>query len=92
MPPGERGARRTTVAGHDFLLTPTQHRLLAALRSQPGRAFTRAELVALARPGTVVLERTVDVHIRALRRKLGSLAKVVRTVRQVGYCFLAPEE
>ena len=41
---------------------------LEVLRSQPGRVFSRSELVALVMRGTVVLERTIDVHIKALRQ------------------------
>ena len=67
------------------LLTPTERRLLDAFRGQPGRAFTRAELVALAMPDSVVLERTVDVHIKSLRKKLGTAGKRIETVRKVGY-------
>jgi two-component system phosphate regulon response regulator PhoB len=69
-------------------LTPTQRRLLDVLRGQPGRAFTRPELMALVMPGTVVLERTIDVHIKALRKKLGAAAGRIETVRRVGYRFV----
>jgi two-component system phosphate regulon response regulator PhoB len=90
MSAGDRGAQRTTVAGRELLLTPTQWRLLETLRSQPGRVFTRAELLPLVMPGTIVLERTIDVHVRALRKKLGPLAGTLRTVRRRGYCFVPP--
>ena len=69
-------------------LTPTERRLLEVLRGQPGRAFTRPELIALVMPGTVVLERTIDVHIKALRKKLGTVAGRIETVRRVGYRFV----
>ena len=39
----------------------------------------------------MVMERTIDVHIRALRRKLGDRADVIETVRGVGYRFRKPE-
>jgi two-component system phosphate regulon response regulator PhoB len=71
-------------------LTPTERRVLDALRGQPGRAFTRPELMALAMPGTVVLERTIDVHVKALRKKLGVATGRIETVRRVGYRFVAP--
>jgi two-component system phosphate regulon response regulator PhoB len=66
-------------------LTRTEARLLHALRAQPGRAFTRSELLTLVTPDAIVLERTVDVHVRSLRRKLGTLAHRLETVRGVGY-------
>ena len=69
----------------ELSLTPTERRLLDALRSQPGRTFTRAKLVALAMPDAVVLERTIDVHIKSLRKKLGPAGKQIETVRKVGY-------
>jgi DNA-binding response OmpR family regulator len=70
-------------------LTPTEARLLEVLRGQPGRVFSRAELVALVMPDAVVLERTVDVHVKALRRKLGTLGRQVETVRKAGYRYAA---
>ncbi len=72
-------------------LTPTEQRLLDVLRSQPDRTFTRAELVARVMPETIVLERTVDVHIKALRKKLGGRGVRIQTVRGQGYRFIANE-
>jgi DNA-binding response OmpR family regulator len=71
-------------------LTPTEKRLWNALRRQRGRVYSRAELITVAMPGTIVSPRTVDVHIRSLRRKLGALANPIHTVRRVGYCFGPP--
>jgi two-component system phosphate regulon response regulator PhoB len=69
-------------------LTPTEFRLLECLLRQPGRAFTRSHLMdAAIGEGAVVLERTIDVHIKTLRRKLGDKAELIETVRGVGYRF-----
>ncbi len=69
-------------------LTLTEFRLLDTLIRQPGRAFDRAELIdAALGEDTMVLERTIDVHIRALRKKLGMAADLIETVRGVGYRF-----
>ena len=69
-------------------LTPSEFRLLDALIRKPGRAFTRGELIdAALGENTVVLERTIDVHIRSLRKKLDEYAELVETVRGVGYRF-----
>ncbi len=69
-------------------LTRSEFRLLQTLITQPGRAFVRSELIENALgEDTLVLERTIDVHIRALRRKLGDLADLIETVRGVGYRF-----
>jgi two-component system phosphate regulon response regulator PhoB len=67
-------------------LTPTEYRLLEALMRQPGRAFSRPDLLDQAiGEDTIVLERTIDVHIRSLRAKLGDLERIIETVRGVGY-------
>jgi two-component system phosphate regulon response regulator PhoB len=60
--------------------------LLWTLVRQPGRAFSRIELMDRCRGEDVPsLERTIDVHIRSLRQKLGEKADVLETVRGVGY-------
>jgi hypothetical protein len=70
--------------GHEVSLTPTQFRLLAVLLKQPGRAFTRAELVKRG-IGDLVTERTVDVHVKELRRRLGAWgARVVASATATG--------
>ncbi len=69
-------------------LTPTEFALLDTLVRQPGRAFRRADLIDSAmHDSTIVLERTIDVHIRSLRKKLGSYADLIETVRGIGYRF-----
>ena len=83
----DRTRHLATLAGRPLDLTPTEFRLLECLLRQPGRAFTRPQLVdAAIGDGTVVLERTIDVHIKTLRRKLGSM-DLIETVRGVGYRF-----
>ena len=68
-------------------LTPTEFRLLECLLRQPGRAFSRHQLMdAAIGEGAIVLERTIDVHIKTLRKKLGS-ADLIETVRGIGYRF-----
>ncbi len=69
-------------------LTPSEFRLLETMIRQPGRAFDRTELIDLALGAdTMVLERTIDVHIRSLRKKMGDAAEAVETVRGIGYRF-----
>jgi two-component system phosphate regulon response regulator PhoB len=68
-------------------LTPTEFRLLECLVRQPGRAFTRHQLMdAAIGEGAIVLERTIDVHVKTLRKKLGE-TELIETVRGVGYRF-----
>lgn len=69
-------------------LTPSEFRLLDTLIRHPGRAFDRSELINSALGAdTLALERTIDVHIRSLRKKLGVHADIIQTVRGVGYRF-----
>ena len=69
-------------------LTPTEFRLLWTLVRQPGRAFSRTNLMESAMgDDTYVLERTVDVHVKSLRQKLGRHGTRIETVRGVGYRF-----
>lgn len=83
----DRDARRASLAGRLLDLTPTEYRLLEYLLRQPGRACPRRELMTVAiAEQAVVIERTIDVHICALRRKLGSPERI-ETVRGVGYRF-----
>ena len=87
----DRRGHRATVGDRLLDLTPSEFGLLDALIRQPGRAFTRAELIDAALGGdSIVLERTIDVHIRALRKKLGAEADVIETVRGLGYRFRDP--
>ncbi len=69
-------------------LTATEFRLLHFLASHPGRVYSRGELIdnVLGRD-VEVLDRTVDVHILALRKKLGKHGGLVETVRGFGYRF-----
>jgi two-component system phosphate regulon response regulator PhoB len=84
----DRVRHRAYVRDKEVDLTPTEFRLLECLLRQPGRAFTRAQLMdAAIGEGAVVLERTIDVHIKTLRRKLGH-SDLIQTVRGVGYRFL----
>ncbi len=84
----DRLKHRVSVKGRPIDLTPSEFRLLDTLIRCPGRAFDRSELIDLALgEDTLVLERTIDVHIRSLRKKLGDRSNAVETVRGVGYRF-----
>jgi two-component system phosphate regulon response regulator PhoB len=77
-----------TVEELPLKLTKSEFRLLDTLIRQPGRAFGRSELVdAALGEDTIVLDRTIDVHVRALRKKMGPAADLIETVRGVGYRF-----
>jgi two-component system phosphate regulon response regulator PhoB len=81
----DRVRHRAHAEGRELDLTPTEFRLLECLCRQPGRAFTRHQLMESAiGEGAIVLERTIDVHIKTLRKKLGT-SDLIETVRGVGY-------
>jgi len=69
-------------------ITATEFRLLQMLAKHPGRVYSRSELIegALGRE-IVVIDRTIDVHITSLRRKLGAYGDRIETVRGFGYRF-----
>ena len=74
--------------GKNVSLTLTEFKLLAALAVAKGRVLTRSQLMDQAIGlDTVVTDRTIDVHITTLRRKLGAARQCIQTVRGVGYKF-----
>jgi len=75
-----------TVDAEQIKLTLTEFRLLSALLQVEGRVLSRSALMSRAiGPGITVTERTIDVHVTAIRRKLGSWGPIIKTVRGVGY-------
>lgn len=80
-------ARHEVRVGDELIdLTATEFKILYQLASQPGRAFTREQLLnRVVGLGVVVVDRNIDVHILAVRKKLGDAAKMIQTIRGVGY-------
>ncbi|MBI5153635.1 response regulator transcription factor [Candidatus Poribacteria bacterium] len=77
------------VAGEAVPLTALEMRVLTALVKRPGRVYTRYQIVeATQGVGVGVTDRSVDVHIVSLRRKLGEAGALIETVRGVGYRFV----
>jgi DNA-binding response OmpR family regulator len=84
----DRVRREVRVAGAEVPLTPTEVRLLDVLMRAAGRTFTRQELVERVLGEEYEgLDRTVDVHVMNLRRKLGQAGKAIVTVFGAGYRF-----
>ncbi len=80
--------RRVNLDGTELDLTPTEFLMLWTLASQPGRVFSRHELLDTSRGRDAnALDRTIDVHVRALRKKMGDHSTLIETVRGVGYRF-----
>jgi two-component system phosphate regulon response regulator PhoB len=76
--------------GEPIDLSFTEFRILITLARQPGWVFSRYQIVNAVRGDDVIVtDRSVDVHIANLRRKLGEYGSYVQTVRGVGYRFKA---
>ena len=85
----DRAERRVFIRGEEAMLTRTEFDLLCRLAERPGQVFERERLLAdIWGFSEAAATRTVDSHIRALRRKLGP--DVVRTVHGVGYALVRP--
>jgi len=79
---------RVTLDDQELVLTPTEFNILWTLIRQIGRPFSRNELIDTCRGEDAnALERTIDVHIRSLRQKLGDRSGLIETVRGIGYRF-----
>ncbi|MCS7166115.1 MAG: response regulator [Gemmatales bacterium] len=88
----DRRTHRVTVNDQPVHLTLTEFRFLEAFLRQPGRVFRRDELLeAAGTDADLVLERTADVHIKSLRRKLGPAGEFIETVRGIGYRLREPD-
>ena len=75
-----------TVEGKELILPKKEFELLELLVGRPGKVFTREQILANVWGNeTIVGERTIDVHIRKLREKLGD--DYIRTIKGVGYTF-----
>ena len=78
-----------------LVLTPVEFDLLASLAKAKGRVKSRESLLDEARDRNYdVFDRSIDVHISSLRKKLGDDAKeprYIRTVRSAGYMMVGPE-
>jgi two-component system phosphate regulon response regulator PhoB len=85
------GRHQVYVQDRPVELTATEFRILRFLAKRPGWVFTRQQIVDAAQGDDVfitdrfVTDRSVDVHIVSLRRKLGSVGAYIETVRGVGY-------
>jgi len=89
----DAGRHLVRVGGRAVPLTLTEFRLLLALAAARGRVLTRSQLIDHAMGVSVIVtDRTIDVHMTSLRRKLGGARAAVRTVRGVGYRLFLEED
>ena len=69
-------------------LTPTEFKILYFLAQDPGTVYSRQQILEAIQEGNVYLtERTIDVHVYALRQKLGECEEKIETIRGIGYRF-----
>jgi two-component system response regulator BaeR len=87
----DEAAWRATLDGTPLDLTAVEFKLLSVLAGQPGRIFSRDQLMDhMYRDERVVADRTVDSHVKKLRRKIADVApgeELIHSVYGVGYCF-----
>ena len=92
----DKAARKVRMNGQTINLTPIEYDLLACLARAAGRVLNRDQLLdAVAGRSYEVFDRSIDVHISSLRRKLGEDPRnpeFIQTVRAAGYMFKKPED
>lgn len=82
----DRGTHEASLQGAPLPLTVTEFRLLNSLIEAEGSVMSRSTLIEQAiGSGITITERTIDVHVTSIRKKLGPLAPILKTVRGVGY-------
>lgn len=87
----DRARHQVSVQGEPVQLTSTEFRVLATLMAARGRVLSREQVLdAVLGYGVAVTQRTIDVHVAALRKKIGAAAGWIQTVRGVGYAFREP--
>ena len=84
----DHNAKTATLDGQNLSLTKLEYELLSLLLQYPGKVFSREDLLKYCWPQDVlVLDRTVDVNITRLRKKIGRYGKHIKTRVGYGYCF-----
>ena len=84
----DHNAKTATLDGQNLSLTKLEYELLSLLLQHPGKVFSREDLLKYCWPQDVlVLDRTVDVNITRLHKKIGRYGKHIKTRGGYGYCF-----
>ena len=87
----DTGRVKVFVEGREVRLTPSEFKILCFLIENCGKVVTRERIIEEVKgPYGDVTERSVDVHIKHIRDKLGSYGKLIKTVRGFGYKFEVP--
>jgi len=89
----DQSRHEITLQGRSVSVTPTEFKLLTALAAARGRVLSRDQLTDRVMGADVyVTDRAIDVHVTAVRKKLGDFAWMVHTVRGVGYRLIEAKE
>lgn len=89
----DNDTKRAYISGNDISLTKKEFEVLSLLMNRPGKVFSREEILARVWSNDVnVLERSVDVNMTRLRKKLGVYTNNIVSRSGYGYCFLAETE
>ncbi len=81
-----------TLAGKQIVFPKKEFEILAYLASNPGKVFHRERILSDIWGSEIfVVERTIDVHVRKIREKLGDYADLIETIKGVGYRFKSDE-
>jgi len=84
----DRSKHKVVIDQQEISLTTTEFRLLEYMAQRPGQVLSRDQILdAVAGYDSIVSDRTVDAHVKTLRRKLGNGKDYIETVRGVGYRF-----
>lgn len=79
---------RVFISGEEVILTSTEFKILLMLAQKPGHVFTREQFINNIQGENIfVTGRTIDTHIAGLRKKLGTAANMIETIRGIGYRF-----
>jgi DNA-binding response OmpR family regulator len=88
----DRGRHEVKVDNVLVSLTTTEFGMLEALMEAGERVLTREQLInKVLGPNAAVTDRTIDVHIAALRKKIGDASAWIQTIRGVGYTLRSPQ-
>ena len=80
--------KAVSIDGTDIPFTRTEFEILRLLLSEPGKVFSRQQLIdRIWRKDVIVLDRTVDVNITRVRRKVGRFSRCIVTRQGFGYLF-----
>lgn len=84
----DSSSRTVSLNGRSLSLTGSEYKVLSLLLSRPERVYTRAQIIDITQSAEKeITDRAVDVQVVGLRRKLGSWAEHIETIRGVGYRF-----